>query len=707
MIPNTLPQSLIDNPRLDQWVAFEEGNRVRISTGKVELGQGILTALVQIAADELDVDFAQVDVVSGATPETPSEGFTSGSNSIAVSGASLRLVCAEVRALLLERAAEKLAAPIEALRIEDGRVLRDGRDCGLDYWSLRDEVDLSRAATGSAPTKKPSDYRVVGRSLPRLDLPAKLTDPAFIHDINPEDVIHARVLHRPWPGACLAAVDESAIRRAAKEQVRLLREGDMLAVIGEEEMAVMRAIEAARSSSQWENGTPLPDGAGDPDWLIQQPARSRVIGSERASHGRQVLEAVYARPFLAHASIAPSCALADYRAGYLRVWTHSQGVFVLRDWLARILKLPVARVAVFHRQGAGCYGHNAADDAAFDAAFIATRVPDRTIRVQWTREDELAVAPIGAAMAVRIRAVLDPQNRPADWTLEIWSPVHGRRPGMGGGGNLLSAEALPEPLPIPPIVADVPDAIGGGATRNGEVLYDLPRRRLIHHLLPEVPVRSSTIRGLGAQANIFAIESFMDELAEAAGEDAVAYRLSLMSDPRARRVMERAAEMAGWFDHGQKGEGTALGFGFGRYKNRAAYVAVVAEVAVEEEVRACKVWCAVDAGLVINPDGAANQVEGGIIQAVSWTLKEEVRFADGRVTSDTWETYPILTFPEVPEVELEFLESPLEPALGLGEAAVGPTSAALGNAVARALGARIRRLPLSRERIVETLTQSE
>jgi nicotinate dehydrogenase subunit B len=268
---------------------------------------------------------------------------------------------------------------------------------------------------------------------------------------------------------------------------------------------------------------------------------------------------------------------------------------------------------------------------------------------------------------------------------------------------LLGAEALPGPLPTPQIVGDVPDAIGGGAVRNGEALYDLPRHRLVHHLLPEILVRSSTIRGLGAHANIFAIESFMDELAQAANEDPVAYRLSLTSDQRARQVMEKAAAMVGWFEQASLPEGSARGFGFGRYKNRAAYVAIVAEVEVEEEVRVRRIWCAVDAGLVINPDGAANQMEGGILQAVSWTIKEEVRFAEGRIVSDTWESYPILRFPEVPEVETIFIEAPQEPTLGLGEAAVGPTAAALGNAVARALGARIRRLPLSREHIIEAL----
>ena len=264
---------------------------------------------------------------------------------------------------------------------------------------------------------------------------------------------------------------------------------------------------------------------------------------------------------------------------------------------------------MLHRQGAGCYGHNSADDAAFDAAFVAMRTPDRTVRVQWTREDEFSAAPMGSAMVVGLRAVLDAHSRPADWTIDIWSPVHAQRPGMNGRANLLGAEALPDAPPPAAEINDVADDAGGGATRNGQALYDLPRHKLVHHLLPDVPVRTSSLRGLGAFANVFAIESFMDELAEIAGEDPVAYRLSLMSDPRARQVIETAAGMGDWFGTPAR-DGRARGFGFARYKNRAAYAAVVAEVEVDEQVRLNRVWAAVDAGLVINPDGAAQPDRG-------------------------------------------------------------------------------------------------
>ena len=704
MISNTLPQSLIDNPILSQWIAFEEKGRVRVGSGKVEIGQGILTALTQIAAEELDLRAEQINLVSGQTDVSPAEGFTSGSYSVAVGGASIRLVCAEVRALFIDRVAEKMRCSPGELTIEDGKFLRSGKDTGRDYWSMAGEIGLERRATGTAPVKRPSSYKIVGKHLPRLDLPAKVMGAGFIHDIVSQNILHARVLRQPWRGAHLAALDENAVRKAARTPIDILREGEFVAFTSDSEVAVMRAAEAARAFAKWNGGAPPPSDVGTPDWLKAQPSRDKTTDAGlpgRVSNG-PVIEASYSRPFLTYGSIATSCALAEFENGALKVWSHSQGPAVLRDWLARALGLPAAQVNVFHRQGAGAYGHNTADDAAFDASFIAMRHPGRTVRVQWPREDEFAAAPISPAMAIKLRAALDADNRPADWSIEIWSPPHAQRPGMNGNSNLLGAEALPN-FPPQKELNDVPDERGGGATRNGVAIYDLPSHRLIHHLLPLVPMRTSSLRGLGAWANVFAIESFMDELAESAGEDPVSYRLSLLSDPRPRRVVETAARMSRWFEQRDLGEGRALGFGFARYKNIASFAAVVVEIEVEEEIQLKKIWCAADAGLVIAPDGARNQLEGGIIQGASFVMREQVRHEDGRVANKTWEDYPILRFSDIPEIEIELIDNPNEPTLGLGEASVGPTGAAIGNALARALGKRIRDLPLTRERIMATL----
>jgi CO/xanthine dehydrogenase Mo-binding subunit len=431
-----------------------------------------------------------------------------------------------------------------------------------------------------------------------------------------------------------------------------------------------------------------------------------MIGAPQTepARGRQSYEAIYTRGHLAHASIGPSCALALYRDGHLTVWTHCQGVYPLRAALSRMLKLDLAAISVRHVQGPGCYGHNGADDAAADAAVIAVRMPSRPIRVRWRRQEEFAFEPVSPAMVVKVRATLDDAGYPADWTTEIWSGTHQGRP--GGGATLLAAEALPDPPPVP-APTDVPEAAGGGATRNGEPLYDIAGKRIIHHLVPEVPRRTSALRSLGAMPNVFASESFIDELAERAQQDPVRFRLARLSDPRARRVIERAAAMANW------GEGESQdnrdqvhrgkGIGFAQYKNRAAYAAVVVELEVEESIQLLRAWCAADAGLVVNPDAVINQLEGGIIQSASWVLKEQVRFDNASAGPVDWESYPVLRFSEVPEIAVELIESDSDTPLGVGEATAGPTAAAIGNAVSRALGVRMRDLPLTRDRIVAKL----
>jgi nicotinate dehydrogenase subunit B len=698
------PPLLADNPRLDRWVGFPASGRVRVSTGRVEIGQGVLTAMLQIAAEELDVSPDRIELQSGDTDLTPNEGYTAGSQSIQFGGVALRLACAEVRALFLDRAAATLGLSPADLSVRDGAITHRGEPTGQDYWTLAATVDLARHATGRTATKRVGDYRVVGRDTPRIDLAAKVFgEPAFVHDMVLDGMVHARVVRQPRPAAMIASVDEAALRRAAKRPIEIVRQGNFLAIVGTDETVVEAVAAIAANHVAWDGIEPINPMQEDARWLLQQPSIDRVIGPPPPSdavpgHGRH--EATYTRMHIAHASVAPSCGLAVYRDGRLTVWTHSQGIYPLRAALARTLKLDPAAISVKHAQGPGCYGHNGADDAAADAAVIAFLTPGKPVRVRWRREEEFGFEPVSPAMVVTVRAALHGSGRPADWTTEIWSGRHTSRP--GGGGNLLAAEALPDPPPPPP--ASESSYPPGAGTRNGEPLYHLPAKRIVHHLIPETPVRTSSLRGLGATLNVFAIESFMDELAERTGTDPVDYRLSILSDVRARAVVEHVARLSGWTAGLASGTGRGRGIGFARYKNTAAYAAVVVKLEVEESVRLLHIWCAADAGLVINPNGAINQLEGGIIQAASWALKEGVRLDGCGIASRDWESYPVLRFSEVPEITVELVNpsADLQP-LGIGEAGGGPTVAAIGNAVAHALGARLRDLPLTRDRIVAAL----
>jgi CO/xanthine dehydrogenase Mo-binding subunit len=704
MTAPTLPGSLVDNPRLDRWIHFNPDRTVRIASGKVEIGQGVVTALSQIAADELDVPLERVHLLSGDTDHGPDEMYTTSSLSIQMSGSSIRLVCAEVRAKALDRAALRLNCSPDDLTVVDGQFLQDGAPTGQDYWSVAGEIDFTQAPTGAARPKPASTYKVVGQNVPRLDLPSKVTGAAYVHDVLPRDVLHARTLRQPNPGATLAALDEAAIRRAARGELQIVRETNFVAFVSPVESVAQAAAAAAPAQARWDNLRLLTPAHQEAAWLKGQPAEVRRIGAPpRATRPGNLAQITVSRPYIAHASMGPSCALAEFRDGHLTVHSHGQGMHPLRKNLAAALKLPLEAITARHLHGPGCYGHNGADDAALDAALVAVRIPNRTIRLQWRREEEFGFEPVGPAMLVTLHVELDDRGRPADWTTEIWSATHVQRPGSGSG-YLLATEALPDPPPeVKP--TDPPEARGGGGTRNAVPLYDVPTHRILHHLVQRGPVRTSALRGLGALPNVYAIEMLMDELAARVGEDPVAYRLSILSEPRARRLVERIAEMSGWQARGRSGSGKGLGMAFARYKNTAAYCAVAAAVTVEEVVRVDRVWCTADAGLVVNPDGGRNQLEGGIVQALSWTLKEQVRFDDRGIASLDWNGYPILRFSEVPEIAAELVDGAGNPTLGLGECSCGPTAAAVGNAVAHALGVRIHDMPLTRERILKALNE--
>ena len=699
------PGPLNENPTLARWVSFPASGKVAVNTGRVEIGQGVLTAMAQIAADELDVAMSRIELHSGDTELTPNEGYTAGSQSMQFGGVAMRQACADVRALFLDQAAKVIGCPASALSIRDGSVLRKGAATGQDYWTLAAAVDLNMKATGTGKLKALAEMQHIGESVARLDLPDKVFGHAiFIHDMQLPGMVHARVVRQLNRGATIGAIDEEAIKRAAKAPVEFVRNGNFLAIVGGDETAVDLAAAAALNAVSWQNVEAPSALQAEASSLQQQPYVDRAFGAPEAGEplGRQRFEATYSRGYLAHASISPSCGLAEYRDGHLTVWTHCQGVFPLRSALAKALGLDVAKINVHHVQGSGCYGHNGADDAAADAAIIAMQMPGKPIRVRWRREEEFVYEPKTPAMIVKVRALLDEAGKPTDWTQEIWSPTHSKRP--GAGGVLLGAVALPNPMPEPP-PNDVPEASGGGATRNGEPLYDIGAKRILHHLITDAPVRTSALRGLGAMPNVFAAECCVDELAARAGQDPVAYRLSMISDKRACAVIETVAAMAKWNPKEPGGTGTGRGIAFARYKNKAAYSAVVVELAVDLEIRLRHVWCATDAGLVVNPDGAINQLEGGIIQSASWVLKEQVRFDHG-IASFDWETYPVLKFSEVPEIDIELLNTKDEVPLGVGEVTVGPTAAAIGNAVSHALGARIRDLPFTRERIMASLLQA-
>jgi nicotinate dehydrogenase subunit B len=696
----TGPPSLTNYPRLSAWVTLADG-QVHVRSGKAELGQGVLTALAQIAAEELDVDVARVRMVAVRTGVSPDESYTAGSLSVQHSGGALRQVCAEVRAVLLASAAAMLATPAERLTVVDGEVTTpDGRR--TSWWELSHEALLDREATGAARPKAPADYATVGTDVPRGDLGDKVMGrPRFAHDLRLPGQLFGRVVRPPSRGAALLAVDDAAVR-AMEHVTAVVHDGGFVGVVASREEVAVRAVALLGKGCAWSETETLPDEKDLVGYVLSSPADTTVlhaVGDDPEPAPARVVRTRFSRPYLAHASLAPSCGVAVWEDdGVLRVWSHSQGVYNLGREIGRSVGLPEEQVVVEHVEGAGCYGHNAADDAAYDAVLLARAVPGRPVQVVWSREDELTWSPFGPAMVVEVEVGLDPDGRVRSWRHDVWGNGHSSRPSSPGLPPLLAATTQESPREQP-AAGDPPMPTGGGSGRNAVPLYDLPQVRVVGHRLTTMPLRTSALRALGAHLNVYAIEQVVDDLALAAGADPVEHRLSLLTDERARAVLLAAAERSGWGTPAAGGRGVGLA----RYKGVGAWCAVVAEVEAETEVRVTRLTVAVDVGQVVNPDGVVNQVEGGALQAISWTLKEQVRFDRRQVTSTTWDDYPVLTFRDVPPVEVVLLDRPGEPSLGAGETSVGPTAAAIGNAVRDALGVPVRCLPLTPANIVAAL----
>jgi CO/xanthine dehydrogenase Mo-binding subunit len=691
--------------RLDDWLAIEPDGTVTAFSGKVELGTGVRTALTQIVAEELDVPLERVRMVMGDTERTPDEGYTAGSMTISGSGTALRQAAAEARRALLAMACERLDAAPDELTVSDG-VIAVARhpERSVTYAQLMGGKAFDLQVTNQAPLKPPETYRIVGTSTPREDLPRKVAgQPSYIHDFSIPGTLHARLVRPPGPAAKLASIDESSVKDVPG-LVKVVQRGNFIGVVAEHEE---QAIQAARQLKvEWQETAAYPPMQDLYTYLRSQPTEdSRLVEQgyfEKVFAGAaRQLHATYYQPYHAHASIGPSCAVAEVNGDQVTVWASTPGPYPLSGALAQLLDLPVENVHLIHVEGAGSYGQNGSDDAAADAVILAQAV-GRPVRVQWTRQDEFAWEPKAPAMVMEVAGGLDAKGNVVAWDYHVWSPSHVARARFGG--QLVTAQLLSgQPAPQ--------SRFSFGAERNAPTNYAFPVQRVTVHYLGNSPLRASSFRSLGGAENTFANESFIDELAAAAGVDALEYRLRYLSEPRERTVLEAATGKAGWEprpsprrDQAELAKGR--GVAFARYENDQAIVACIAEVQVERASgRVCvrRIVVAHDCGLIINPDGVRNQIEGNVIQSLSRALKEEVQFDERHITSLDWQTYPILTFSEVPEVEIVLLDRPDQPAVGAGEPSTVTTAAALANAIFDATGARLRQIPFTPARVKAAL----
>jgi CO/xanthine dehydrogenase Mo-binding subunit len=688
----------LDLNDVDGFIAVGADSRVTIFCGKVDLGQGLRIAIPQMAAEELGIGIDRVAMIEGDTALTPDQGATGGSSGIMRGGVQIRQAAATAREALIALAAGRAGRPASEFVAIDGEVRLKAGGQGIRFGELVGDRRFGLKVDPKVPVRSPDTYAVVGKPLARPDVPGKVTGRhVFMHDFKVDRMLHGRVLRPTSVGAKLIAVDESSIQDI--KGARVVRVNDFVGVLAEDEWAAISAAKKLKLS--WSDERSLIGHEGVRAWMRAGPFESDEF-LVRQGDSRQALASAAKRvsgeyywPLQSHGSMGPSCAVADVRGGKATIWSASQATHRFRLTIASVLGLPNAAVRVVYLDGSGCYGMNGHDDAAADAALLS-RAIDRPVRVQWMREDEHGWDPKGPPQLLSLEGALTDDGRIAAWRTEMWLPkATASLPNM----PLLGPEAAG--------IAQTPGITTGLISQNGNPPYAVANQEVLVHWLRTAPLRPSNFRAPGKVANCFAVESFTDELATAAGRDSLAFRLQGLSDPRGIEVLRRVAALIGWQARPAPAKtGAGRGVAYIHYKNNESYVAIAMEVDVERSsgaIRVRRVACAHDCGLVINPDALAAQIEGSILQTLSRTLCEEVIFDRSRVTSVDWASYPILTFPDVPEILIDLVDRPREPPLGAGEATATPVPAALANAVFDAAGIRLRTVPFTRQRVLAAL----
>jgi nicotinate dehydrogenase subunit B len=697
-------------PELDAWLSVDGTGRVTLLSGKVELGQGIVTAFAQIAAEELDVPFDSIMVVQGDTSKTPDQGITSASRSIATGGPQIRQAAAEARRALLERASKHLGVSIDELKVTDG-VISDGT-AKVSYAELIGDKTFNRRIDGKAPVKPHANYKIVGKPIARIDIPEKVTGRfTYVQDVRLPGMLHGRVVRPPSIGASLIEVHGFSRNRP---DVQIVRKKDFLAVVAPTEWEAIEA--AADLKATWSPGPALQTSDDLAATLRAMPTADAVTKiSGKLDDGfvaaTRIVSATYLWPFQSHGSIGPSCAVADVRQdGTATIWSATQDIYMQREAVARLLKIPTGNVRIIYVEGSGCYGHNGSDDANGDAALLSQEV-GRPVRVQWMRHDEHAWAPRGAPLLVDLRAGLNAAGAVTAWDFQSWALTHSgryRHYGKRVSGYLLASQLSGREIDVP-LVVESGRIINTAAISGTSPNYNFPHARTLVHGLPTTephPLRPTEFRSVSALAAVFAVESFIDELAVAGGQDPLQFRISHLQDPRSIRALQEVARLSDWQprsasksrDHNGRllsGRGVAQA-------SYNTYVAAVADVDVDSasgEIHVRRIYMAHDCGMIVNPDGLRSQIEGNLIQAASRSLLEEVKWDSAKVTSVDWSTYPILKFPAIPELRISLIDNPDTASSGAGEAATMPVGAAIANAVFDAVGARLRRGPFTPTRV--------
>jgi CO/xanthine dehydrogenase Mo-binding subunit len=730
------PTGLVDVTQVDSWLTIAQDGSVTAYSGKCEFGQGFQTVQYQLIAEELGVSMDRISLIFCDTGFTPDQGVTSGSQShIAEFGpGGLRAALVTARSALFSLASQQLDTTVDQLAVQEGIIyMKSDPSQRVGYGQLLEGKRFNLTVNNSGTPKDPRTYTILGTSVPRIDLPPKVTGQfMYVHHVRLPGMLHGKVVRAPVVGAHVVSVDQSSVA-ALPGNVKVVVKQDFVGVVADKQWYALQAAEQLKVT--WSAGDKLPSQAGLYEWMRQQPSADALVADsgdvdQMVGRAASTFKSTYLYPYQMHGSVASSCAVADVRGtgsnAYARIWTASQGVYPQRDSIAQVLGIPNANVRVIYMEGAGCYGLNGADTVCYDAALLSQAV-GKPVRLQYTRKDEMTGAEhFGPAHVIDIRAGVDSNGQIIAWDFQGWSLSKGNRPNAGNPGNIVTGALVGFPTPVPtPAAATPPRSFSNNSNAAAAYLTgcvgacggtgNIASERVLNHTIVS-PFFTGPLRSPDRLQNTFANESFVDELAAFVEADPVAYRLRHLSDSRLIDVLNGAANAYQWDTrpspkpgNAKTGVVTGRGIACVLYEGNNGYCALIAEVQVDQDsgvITVTRFVASQDSGAISNPNGLQNQMEGGALQGMSRALYEEVHWDDqsGTITSVDWRTYPVFHFGQpIPSVQTVLINRPDQSPLGAGECVITLVAAAIGNAVFDAIGARLRQVPFTRDRVLAAL----
>ena len=705
--------------KLSDWFDFKKDNMILVNSGKIDIGQHISSSIALICSKITGVHYNQIEIVRLNTSFTPNEGKTASSLSIPHSGSAIKAASFTLRINFLKYVVEKLHITKDEMNFENGIVTHKSSNKSFSYWDFsRTKEFLNIEIPENFDEKVLKEFKYQNRQKIEVKTINEIVTGKYkyVHDLTFPNMLHARIVRPPNYYNKFIDIDQKVLKTLKKMNIKLFIKGSFVAILSTEEFLVVKYLTIVKNSIHWQNIKDLTEGNGNIYNLLLNNQRDKLnvrSGGEAFKEdipklkdikekGSKTLNSIYKKSYLMHAPLAPSAACAIFKNKKFEIYSHSQALHDLKGTLVKAFNMKEEDITLIFAPGSGCYGHNGADDAAFEVSLLSKEFPNQHILLKWTREDEHTWEPYGSASINILNGTIDKTGKILYWSHEVFSDTYMTRPSEKELNNFASYKLINNNFnknkSTPKTAAHM------GIHRNLDPLYDFKEKRLVKNLVHDLPLRTSALRTLGAFANVSASEAFLNELALSINIDSFDIRIKNLNDKRAIDVL---TDLRSQMSREEIGINNARGIAFSRYKNSAAYCAVGVELFINDELDIIlkNAWISVDAGEIAYEDGIIAQVEGGFIQAASWCLYEEVKFDNKEIISKDWDNYKIIEFNNIPIIKTSVLDRPSYQYLGVGEVVAGPTGGAISNAIHDALGERVRSMPFTKESIKRELLQ--